>query len=90
MNKVMCILGLFLGIAACSSDKTVSYYVEHPEEMKAKIEECNDDAAKMFSDPRCTNAVQARVKKRQEKEFVIKDVEGPALPFGGKKPKKGK
>ena len=61
MKKTIFIsLTLFIILSACENPKTVSYYLEHPDEMKAKIEECNEDATKLVKDPDCINARSAK------------------------------
>ena len=50
---VMCVC-----LLSCESEKTASYYAEHPKEMKAKMLECREDAAKKMQDPDCINAAQ--------------------------------
>ena len=62
MKKLILIALLFIHLSACDNPKTVSYYVEHPDEMKAKLEECNDDITKLAKDGDCINARGAKKK----------------------------
>jgi hypothetical protein len=54
-----------LWVVSCGNPKedvhTVSWYLEHPEDMKAKFTWCSDDAERQRTDD-CKNASQAKVK----------------------------
>jgi hypothetical protein len=51
--------------AGCTQEannhKTISWYIEHPNERGAKLKWCKDDAARMAS-PDCLNAIAAEQK----------------------------
>lgn len=60
MKKTIFISLILFILSACDNPKTVSYYVEHPDEMKAKLKECNDDLTKLAKDGDCINARSAK------------------------------
>lgn len=60
-RRISLALVVFAAIAACSRPEAahpVSWYREHPEELKSRIEWCVDDAARHESDD-CKNALSA-------------------------------
>ena len=62
MKNVILFLIVITCISACDNPKTVSYYGEHPDEMRAKLDECNDDLTKLAKDGNCINARAANKK----------------------------
>lgn len=80
MKKAIFIsLTLFIILSACDKPKTVSYYVEHPDEMKAKVGECNEDATKLVKDPDCINARSAKRKSFWSPVKVNKSNPSPGI-----------
>ncbi|MGO3741913.1 EexN family lipoprotein [Kerstersia sp.] len=73
----------FVGIAAltilsaCSSEKEhdVQYYLDHPTERAAKIEECVNNPGKLDSTVNCVNAKEAQVRQ----EFSSKNKGMPSI-----------
>jgi hypothetical protein len=59
MKKIFIILVFLCFLSACESKKTTSYYADHPEEMKAKLKQCHEDASLLVKDPDCINANKA-------------------------------
>ena len=57
--KTIIILMTLLWLTACKEPKPVSWYVDHPEEMRAKINECNEDISRYLKDGDCANASKA-------------------------------
>jgi hypothetical protein len=45
--------------AAAQSDRTVSWYLRHPQAIGPKLAECEDDEAVARADPECGNAQRA-------------------------------
>lgn len=76
---VSLLIGVILFLSACEKPKTVSYYVEHQDEMEAKIEECNDDQTKFVKDGNCINARAARNELFFKPVKVNKHNQGPGL-----------
>ena len=64
MKKTIIVLIAVFMLAACGS-KTTEYYQQHPEEMKAKLKNCNEMAVvEAMADKECTAANNANQKRR--------------------------
>lgn len=52
---------ILLTLGGCNSEPTrdVQYYLDHSEEMKAKIEQCKNNPGELMKTPNCQNAIQA-------------------------------
>jgi hypothetical protein len=86
MYRVVIIITLFVFLLSCESNKTASYYAEHPKEMEAKMRECKEDAAKMMKDPDCINAAEGwnihfwgMTKKDNDKQHLSKEKDNKKL-----------
>ena len=73
---IVCVVVLLIG---CESSKTVSYYKEHPEEMKTKIKECDNDVNRYAKDGNCANAAAAQQELFFKPAEVDKSYKGPEL-----------
>lgn len=64
---------LFLSGCLTEETKSRDWYIEHPEEMKTKIDDCKNHAEKM-KEADCINALQAerKIKKDKQKELMKK------------------
>ena len=74
----ICLYVVFI-VTACDSSKSVSYYVDHPEEIKTKLEECEGDTANFVQDGDCANASRAKGKRFFAPVKVNKKNSSPGL-----------
>lgn len=82
MRKLVIILIASMMLCACGS-KTTEYYEQHPDEMKAKIEQCKRlSSAEAMADRECKAATDAYSKK-----FFKDHVEKPGSGRGKELPK---
>ena len=76
----------FAFVGGCSKPQepapTVSWYLEHPDAMKAKVAWCGDDAARQKSDE-CQNAMAANGRKAMG---IMKNL--PPIDWNAPEPKK--
>jgi hypothetical protein len=64
MKTMLFVSVISLMLMACGS-KTTEYYQQHPEEMKAKLKDCNEmPVAEAMADRECTAASNANQKRR--------------------------
>ena len=79
MKKIL-IISLLIGfLSACESLKTTSYYADHPEEMEAKLKQCNEDASLLVKDHDCINANKAWNKRFFAPVKFNKNIPTPGL-----------
>ena len=68
MKTVLFVFVISLALTACGS-KTTGYYQQHPEEMKAKLKDCNEmSVVEAMADKECTAASNANQKRRLDLE----------------------
>jgi len=79
MKKIFIILVFLCFLSACESKKTTSYYVDHPEEMEAKLKQCYEDSSLLVKDPDCLNASNAWNKRFFAPVKYKKDIPTPGL-----------
>ncbi|MDR2017913.1 MAG: EexN family lipoprotein [Syntrophobacterales bacterium] len=80
MKKLLLLVAIAMLFPACGS-KTVEYYEQHPEEMKAKIEQCKRlSSAEKMIDRECSAAIDAYSATNLKRQF---DFGPPRRPLDG-------
>lgn len=55
--KALFYVGLLLGLAACENTKTKDYYLDHPDEIKTDLAECQKEGKNTYNCNQATLAV---------------------------------
>lgn len=63
-TKTFLTLSTLVLLSSCNTEPThdVQYYLDHPQERKAKLEECKNNPGELMNTPNCKNADQAELK----------------------------
>ena len=85
MKIFLILTAVVFSITACNDPKPVSWYVDHPEEMRAKMKQCNEDVTLFVKDGDCANASKAWNKRFFAPPKVNEKNDSPGLfPLKGK------
>ena len=69
------LIALAVALAACHSTeptRSVEWFIEHPEDLKAAIARCNGNPGELAATPNCINAKRAQGKITWEAKGVIR------------------